>query len=408
MRIFFIFSFLFYWLNGAAQPSDKLLKLQQSKNELLQRIKVIEQEIEQEKLRTIIEDLKSIGLPSTDYIEHSAMILSYDEQHEQAKWVSHIILPDIKTGTAYRTNDFRVDPKVKTGTSVEKDYFLKTMNADSSFTYDGFGYDRGHLAPSADFRWSSKALSQSYFYSNMTPQLPEFNREIWAELEAHLRDYVMNQNTALHVVTLPVLTDALPKMERAINSLSIPKEYIKVVYDPIGDAGIAFLIPNEKAREDLSYFAISIDQAEEKTGFNFFSNLKNDAFEKSFNKKRWFPELGLGNKEPIYAPSLPANHFNSKNAGRFAKSGKKISVCGHVVSTRYSRKGHLWLNLDKKFPNQIFSIFIRKKDLIHFDGDPKLIFENKSYCFNGKVKLLNEVPTMNIESQTKTKEFKVN
>ena len=111
------------------------------------------------------------------------MSLVYSEEHEQAKWVAHIISPDIITGNVSRTNDFRPDPHVSTGSTVEEDYFLKYLQPDSSYKYDGYGFDRGHLAPSADFRWSTTALSESYFYSNMSPQRPEFNRGTWAELE---------------------------------------------------------------------------------------------------------------------------------------------------------------------------------------------------------------------------------
>jgi endonuclease G len=74
-----------------------------------------------------------------------------------------------------------VDDKVSCGTAVEADYFLRTENPDGTHGYDGFGFDRGHLAPSADFRWSATALSESYYYSNMTPQRPGFNQESWAE-----------------------------------------------------------------------------------------------------------------------------------------------------------------------------------------------------------------------------------
>src|SRR5690606_2430798 len=101
----------------------------------------------------------------------------------QARWVAHIILPDIIDGQVTRSNDFRVDPMVRSGTAVEADYFLQSQKPDGTIEYDGFGYDRGHLAPSADFRWSESALSESYYYSNMSPQLAEFNRNGWAELE---------------------------------------------------------------------------------------------------------------------------------------------------------------------------------------------------------------------------------
>ena len=150
------------FLDLQAQPIQKQLDSLTAILEAMdaQRSQVLSQ-LEGVKLNKIRVDLKAWGLPDSAYITHSAMMLSYNEEHEQANWVAHIILPDIKDGSVTRTNDFRPDPKVKKGTAVEADYFLKYLQEDSSYVYDGFGYDRGHLAPSADFRWSYTALSES-------------------------------------------------------------------------------------------------------------------------------------------------------------------------------------------------------------------------------------------------------
>ena len=85
-------------------------------------------------------------------------------------------------------------------------------------------------------------------------------------------------------------------------------------------------------------------------------------------------------------------------------TGDQIQVCGTVVSTRYSRSGNLWLNIDKQFPNQIFSVFIRKKDLPNFSYKADEVLANKEVCFYGKVEDFNGTPTMNInrEEQVKT------
>ncbi len=391
------------------QTLDAEIKaLENQIEELELRQKGLADQVETVKLSRIHRDLEAVGLPSDNYVKHSALFLEYAEAYEQAKWVAHILTPDVITGTAYRSNDFREDPLVTTGTAVEKDYFLKTPKGDGEFEYDGFGFDRGHLAPSADFRWSKKALSESYFYSNMSPQRPGFNRESWAELEGSMRGYIQDHpTTQLYIVTGPVLKEGLPKVERATNNLAIPEMYFKVILDLKGGKAIGFLMPNQKTTYPLISFAKTIDEVEEVTGLNFFSKIKNEEeIEKSLDKIHWFPETKKGDVEPIYPPSLPSGHFNTVQAKQHAKANKEITVCGTVVSTRYSRSGNLWFNLDKKFPNQIFSFFISKKDLANFSFDPEAEFKGQVVAVKGKVRPSDNAVMMKVLREENIELFK--
>lgn len=359
--------------------------------------------LEDLKLARLRRDLQTIGLPSDNYILHSAMALEYAEAHEQARWVAHIILPDVIEGNVGRTNDFRPDPKVTTGTAVEEDYFLKYLQPDSTYEYDGFGYDRGHLAPSADFRWSERALSESYYYSNMSPQLADFNREGWAALEALLRDYIYRfPETQLYVVTGGILHDELPVIERGVNQVSIPEQYFKVALDLDRQRAIGFIMPNRKLTYPLETFALTVDEVEALTGLDFFQGLPDEleaSLESTLDKAAWLPALAQGDAEPLYPPSLAPGYFNTVQARQYMGRGEEINVCGAVVSTRYSRSGNLWINVDKQFPNQIFSAFIRKKDLVNFSFDPEKELANKQVCFHGKVEDFNGTPTMNLYSE---------
>ena len=388
-KITILASLLLVTLGLSGQSLDAQIEaLEGQINDLERQQEALAEQVETVKLNRIHRDLEAVGLPSENYIKHSALFLEYAEAYEQAKWVAHILTPDVITGTAYRSNDFREDPLVTTGTAVEKDYFLKTPKGDGEFEYDGFGFDRGHLAPSADFRWSKKALSESYFYSNMSPQRPGFNRESWAELEGSMRGYVQDHPTSqLYIVTGPILKEGLPVVERATNKLAIPEMYFKVILDLKEGKAIGFLMPNEKTTYPLISFAKTIDEIEEVTGLDFFNKIEDEAeIEKSLDKTHWFPETKKGDIEPIYPPSLPSGHFNTVQAKQHAKANKVITVCGTVVSTRYSRSGNLWFNLDKKFPNQIFSFYIAKKDLANFSFDPEKEYKGQVVSVKGKVR----------------------
>jgi endonuclease G len=362
--------------------------------------------LEDLKFQKIKEDLDKTGLPKLvagdEVVYHSAYALVYSEPYEQAKWVAHIILPDVVNGNEGRSNDFRPDDKIKTGSAIEADYFLKTILPDSSFKYDGFGYDRGHLAPSADFRYSKKALSESYLYSNMSPQLAKLNRGRWAEMEDVVRQYVVRNKVQVYVVTAPVLKPGLKKIERGVNKLSIPEQYCKVVLDPVNHRAIGFIMPNADCEYPVMSYAVSIDSAEVITGIDFFYNLPDEEenlLEKQIDRDKWIAEKESGDVLPMRADSLPKNTFNSMQAKYYMGRNESIKVCGTVVSTKLSSKGNIFINLDKKFPNQVFSISIFKDQVPNFSYQPDTFLTGKTICVTGKITNYNGVPSVSVDNE---------
>lgn len=347
-----------------------------------------------------------VGLPKSDFedeiVTHSAMVLGYAEEFEQARWVAHIITPDITQTSFGRSNDFREDEKVSTGSSQQKDYFLVDSLENGKLEYDGFGYDRGHLAPSADFRWSEKALSESFFYSNMSPQKAEFNREIWAHLENAFRAYVIKNKTSLYVVTLPILIQNLPKVERGINKVAIPRQYAKIAIDLKNNRGIAFLLPNTSSNQLLTSFTTSIDEIEKLTQINFFSKLDDELenkVESMTDGTMFIPDAEQQDVKPIDAMSLPRGYFNTSQAKYHTKSNKKNTVCGTVVSTKLSSKGNVFINLDRAFPNQVFSISIFADNVKNFSYNPEEYLKGKTICVTGKISEYNGTPSMSLENE---------
>ena len=354
-------------------------------------------------LKSLQNQIKKNALPELKdgevIIEHQAMTLVYSEKHEQAKWVAHIISTEILEGAVGRTNDFRKDILIKTGSSEEKDFFLKsTVNGKTE--YDGFGYDRGHLAPSADFKWSKVALSESYFYSNMSPQLATFNREGWAKLEGMLRGYVYENKVSLYVVTGPVLTDNLPTIPKSINQVSVPKYFYKIAYDKENEIAIAFLVPHKELEYPLEYYSVSIDSVESVTGINFFASIDSiteSKIEQQTDYKPFLPKKGRNDIVPMR--ELPKKKINTVQARKFVDIDKKVTVCGTVVSTHKSKKGHVFINLDKSFPNQIFSITIWASNIINFTYKPEAELTGKRICVSGKIVNYKGTPSMYVDTE---------
>ena len=192
-------------------------------------------------------------------IDHTHYTLSYSEAHEQAEWVAYELTASEVNGSYDRTDNFRRDPKVQTGSASLADY-------------KGSGYDRGHLAPAGDMSFSHTAMSESFYLSNMTPMKAGFNRGIWRVLESQVRDWASNHGS-VYLVIGGILSGSYKDI--GPNDVTVPTHYYKVIldYDKPERKAIAFILPNEKGKKPLKEYTVSIDEVEERTGIDFFHEL---------------------------------------------------------------------------------------------------------------------------------------
>ena len=161
-----------------------------------------------------------------------------------------------KTG---RTDDFKEDPNIVSFSALPSDYSRS-------------GYDRGHLAPAEDMKFSEETMRDSFYMSNMTPQRPEFNRGVWKKLEKQVRRFAYKAGSVF-VITGPVLKRNLKKIGRA-NKVSVPQQFYKIVYDETPPQKmIAYVLPNNGSNLPLESFATTVDEVERITGLDFFSEL---------------------------------------------------------------------------------------------------------------------------------------
>ncbi len=197
---------------------------------------------------------------SEKIISHTGYSLLYNEKYKQANWVAYELTKEETNKIFERSNKFISDPQVKSLNAFNKDYA-------------GSGYDKGHLAPAADMGWSASSMTESFYYSNMSPQLPGFNRGIWKKLEELVRTWAI-ENKAVYVVTGPVLSKGLQTI--GYNKIAVPNYYYKVIldYQNPNIKAIGFILPNESSKSLLQNYAVSIDSVEKVTGIDFFYLLK--------------------------------------------------------------------------------------------------------------------------------------
>jgi endonuclease G, mitochondrial len=207
-----------------------------------------------------VKNLEIPAITSVDkVISHTGYSLLYNEANEQASWVAYNLTREETNKVYDRTDKFIPDPAVSTGSAIDADY-------------SGSGYDRGHLAPAADMGWSSTAMAESFYYSNMSPQVPAFNRGIWKKLEELVRDWAV-ENNSIFIVTGPVLTSGLKSI--GADKVSVPNYYYKVIldYEEPDIKGIGFILPNAGSSKPLQDFAVTIDSVEKVTGIDFYPSL---------------------------------------------------------------------------------------------------------------------------------------
>lgn len=229
----------------------------------------------------VIDKIKNLEIPyvtqQEQIISHTTFTLSYSEEYEQAKWVAYKLTAYMIRGETERKNDFRSDPLIQTGSALPDDY-------------KNSGYDRGHLCPAGDRKWSEEAMSETFFMSNMSPQKPSFNRGIWKKLEEKVRAWA-DENEEIFVVTGGVLEKNLLVIG-SVNKISAPKYFYKVILDAKESdlKAIAFVLPNEKSGLPLENYTVTIDSVEKMTGIDFFPLLPDsleDILEGKIELEKW-------------------------------------------------------------------------------------------------------------------------
>ncbi|WAM47569.1 DNA/RNA non-specific endonuclease [Vreelandella venusta] len=146
-------------------------------------------------------------------------------------------------------------------------------------SYSGSGYDRGHLAPNYAIAavHGRNAQVDTFLMSNMTPQRPNLNRQLWQRLEESVMDHFAPRFDRLQVITGPIFPEHF--MDNAFNRVGfveVPEAFYKIIVVPNEEAplALAFIMPQDvRGNESLADYLVTIDEIESRTGLNFFPDL---------------------------------------------------------------------------------------------------------------------------------------
>lgn len=204
----------------------------------------------------------------------------WDAENKVAHWVAYPLCKLYTVKNVDRTDAWNYDPKVPQN---EQPVLFKG--------FYGSLYDRGHQLPSADRLCCYEANAQTFYFTNMTPQIDKFNQRIWANLEDKVR-VISGKCDTLYVVTGCVISDDPSYAnDNNRNNVAIPEAYFKALLyynksnSSIGVGGFQaagwYLEHRSYATDNVDASMLkSIDELEELTGMDFFVNLPGKIGEK--------------------------------------------------------------------------------------------------------------------------------
>ncbi|UTD55677.1 DNA/RNA non-specific endonuclease [Halomonas sp. MS1] len=146
-------------------------------------------------------------------------------------------------------------------------------------SYSGSGYDRGHLAPNYAIAavHGRNAQVDTFLMSNMTPQRPNLNRQLWQRLEESVMDHFAPRFDRLQVITGPIFPERyMDNVFNRVGFVEVPEAFYKIIVVPNEEAplALAFIMPQDvRGNESLADYLVTIDEIESRTGLNFFPDL---------------------------------------------------------------------------------------------------------------------------------------
>lgn len=209
-------------------------------------------------------------------LHYPGFTVSFSPEHSQPRWVAWELTRQEaqSNATSRKGSSFRPDDKVK--------------GCPQLADYRNSGFEKGHMCPAGDMKWSQQAMDACFMLTNVCPQVHALNNGAWRSLEEKCREWAI-RDSAIIIICGPILTDP---DARAIGpgQVTVPRRFFKAVLAPFANPprGIAFIMPNGYVEGGMQAAAVSIDQAEEAANIDLFPFLPDD-IEAEVEKQCNFP-----------------------------------------------------------------------------------------------------------------------
>lgn len=224
-------------------------------------------------------DLTYVAMPdSTDcrIVGYKGMKISFNERLHIPNWAAWDLTREKAQGTVERHNKFSRDYEV--------------AGCPDPSDYRDAGYDRGHMVPAGDMKWDRQAMIETFNLTNIVPQSAELNQGAWRIVEEKCRARTA-RDSVLYIVCGPVSCEE-PIEYIGACGVAVPRRFFKVICAPYSPTpyAIGFIMPNSKVNGGAFAAAVTVDEVEALTGYDFFSALPDsleNEIESRVNFDRW-------------------------------------------------------------------------------------------------------------------------
>jgi len=215
----------------------------------------------------VSKQLKGLEIPylldfeNSTIIEHMGYTVSYNSSLRIPNWVAYELLDSELYGDFDRREKFTPDPDLKGRQAYDSDYVRS-------------GWDRGHMAPSGDMKWSSQTQTECFYLTNVCPQNHNLNSGAWNDLEKQVR-YECRYYKSIWVVCGPVVGRGVHGTIGS-NKVQVPDGFFKALLARKKNGAytaVGFYFANESGTKALANYAMSVDELEEIVGMDLFYNL---------------------------------------------------------------------------------------------------------------------------------------
>lgn len=205
---------------------------------------------------------------------YNGFIVNYNTQRLIPNWVAYELTAEEVAGEVPRAKGFSMDPDYKGRQAMREDY-------------SNTGWDKGHMAPAADMKWSQSAMNESFYLTNICPQNHELNGKDWHTLEKYVRDWAVKYGSVWVVCGPYVYANSYGTIGE--RNVVVPDGFFKAVLRRDGNdyKSIAFVFENNGNRQPVKDAVVSVNDVEALVGYDLFTNLNNKIEESVEARADW-------------------------------------------------------------------------------------------------------------------------